>query len=327
MSALARLGARLVPTEALGARVMERVRRRGAQALPYGLHYRQVFILPTLFGFGFGTMLVLMALGGLNFNNNLALLLVFIVAAIGVTSNLLTYRTLAGVGIESVRAEPAFAGEPAHLQLFLSNPDDGERLSLQAAVGTGPASDAADLAPRSGGVLRLALPTRRRGWLAVPPLRLETRHPLGLFRAWSWIYPEISCLVYPAPAADPPPLPLSGGGHAGRAQRGEGDQVHGLRGYRSGDSLHRVAWKTSARHDALYTREMETPQEEACVLDWSLLGGMGVETRLSVLTAWVLQADHRRLTYALQLPGQPPLTGAGEGQRLACLEALALHGA
>ncbi|MEJ2535109.1 MAG: hypothetical protein P8008_06500, partial [Gammaproteobacteria bacterium] len=133
MSALARLGGRLVPTEALGERVMERVRRRGAQVLPYALHYRQVFILPTLFGFGFGVMLMLMALGGLNFNNNLALLLVFIVAAIGVTSNLLTYRTLAGIGIESVRAEPAFAGEPAHLQLFLSNPDDGERLSLQAA--------------------------------------------------------------------------------------------------------------------------------------------------------------------------------------------------
>ena len=28
----------------------------------------------------------------------------------------------------------------------------------------------------------------------------------------------------------------------------------------------------------------------------------------------------------LQLPGEAPLTGAGEGQRLACLEALALHG-
>ena len=99
--------------------------------------------------------------------------------------------------------------------------------------------------------LDLKSPTFTRGWLEMPSFRLETRFPLGLFKAWSWIFPKSRCLVYPSPARNPPPMPKTGHGQAGQATRGDGEQVHGLRKYQAGDSIQRVAWRASARHDEL----------------------------------------------------------------------------
>lgn len=310
----------------LKAWLIERVKRRTAIAPPYELRYRHIFVMPTLFGCGFGGMLIFTALGGLNFNNNMALLMVFVLAALAAMTTLLAYRDLAGLRVEAIRGAPAFAGEPVHFRIHLSNPEERRRFSLQAALATAPGGDCTDADAGAGATLELPVATQGRGWLEPPPFRIETRYPLGLFRAWSWVFPATRCLVWPRPAAHPPPLPQTGEGNRGRARKDEGDQVHGLRNYRRGDPLRRVAWRTSARHDNLYTREMEHPQDEACVLDWDVLRGADAETRIAILTAWVLMADHRQLDWRLELPGQPPLAGTGPGHRARCLEALALYG-
>ena len=91
------------------------------------------------------------------------------------------------------------------------------------------------------------------------------------------------------------------------------------------DPVQRVAWRASARHEELYSLDMEAPKESAVELDWDLLQGLGVETRLSVLTAWVIAADHKQLSYSLRLPNTTVPPGNGINQRLACLERLALY--
>ncbi len=324
---LGALWAHFWPREAIRDWVIGRVRKRGgAITPPYTLAYRGIFILPTVFGFGFGGMLVFTALGGLNFNNNLALLLVFVLGALAQMTTLLAYRNLVGLRVAAVRSEPVFAGEPAHLYLDLDNPEDRHRFAVEAALATDRAGDCVDLRPERPASLALALPTRRRGWLEPPPLRIETRYPMGFFRAWSWVFPDTQCLVYPRPAQSPPPLPATGAGHSGQARRGDGDQVYGLRNYRAGDPLKHIAWRTSARHGQLYSREMESPRDSACVLDFHRLDGMDTEQRLSVLTAWVLQAEHRQLVYALVLPGRTVAPASGPAHRAECLEVLALFG-
>ena len=70
---------------------------------------------------------------------------------------------------------------------------------------------------------------------------------------------------------------------------------------------------------------MEAPQEESCELDWNLLKGGDIESRLSILTAWVIAADHKHLSYILKLPDQQVPTGNGTEHRSKCLESLALY--
>ncbi len=114
-------------------------------------------------------------------------------------------------------------------------------------------------------------------------------------------------------------------GESGLALKGEGDEIHGLRKYQAGDSIQRVAWRASARHDELYSLEMETPREEACELNWDDLGGADVEIRLSILTAWVIAADRKQLVYSMNIPGAQVAAGSGDNHRARCLELLALY--
>lgn len=297
--------------------------KRGPLTPPLELEYRHIFVLPTKFGWGFGVMLIFMALGGLNFNNNMALILVFLLGTIAQLTTLIAYRNLSGLKIDSIYSEPVFCGQDAHFRVFVSNRGDRQRFAIQA--GFSQAQDCRDLKLNSSDSFLLNLPTLTRGWLEMPSFRLETRFPLGLFKAWSWIFPRSRCLVYPVPARRPPPLPKTGQGQTGRALKGDGDDVHGLRKYQPGDSYQRVAWRASARHDELYSLEMETPREDACELDWNLLKGGDIETRLSILTAWVIAADHKQLSYSLKLPDTQIAVGKGPGHRSRCLEALALY--
>jgi len=297
--------------------------KRGPLTPPFELEYRHIFVLPTKFGSGFGFMLVCMALGGLNFNNNMALILVFLLGTIAQLTTLIAYRNLSGLKIDSVWSEPVFCGEDANFRVFVSNREDRQRFAIQA--GFNQAQDCKDFKLNSSDSFLLKHPTLSRGWLEMPSFRLETRFPLGLFKAWSWVFPQTRCLVYPEPAKKAPPLPRSGHGQTGRPAKGDGDEIHGLRKYQAGDSIHRVAWRASARHDELYSLEMESPREDACELDWDLLKGGDHETRLSILTAWVIAADHKQLSYSLKLPGTQIAAGKGASHRSQCLESLALY--
>ncbi len=306
------------------SRVRQRIHsKRGQMILPFELEYRHVFVLPTSFGWGFGIMLVFMALGGLNFNNNMALMLVFLLATIAQLTTLIAYRNLSGLKIDSIFPEPVFCGESAHFRVFISNGDERQRFAVQA--GFKKSQDCRDFKLNVCEPLHLKCPTLKRGWLKMPSFRLETRFPLGLFKAWSWVFPQSRCLVYPSPAINAPPLPKTGHGMVGQAAKGDGDQIHGLRKYQPGDSMQRIAWRASARQDELYTLEMETPREDACELDWNLLQGGDIETRLSILTAWVIAADHKQLSYSLKLPDAQLPSGSGVNHRSKCLELLALY--
>jgi len=323
MSALVRPQQRMSVKDTITNRIKQRVlSKRGALVLPFELAYRQIFVLPSKFGIGFGFMLAFMALGGLNFNNNMALILVFLLGTIAQMTTLIAYRNLVGLKIASIFAEPVFCGEPVMFRVFVSNGGERQRFAIQA--GFSAAQDCRGFKLHTSNALHLTRPSLTRGWQEMPDFKLETRFPLGLFKAWSWIRPQSRCLVYPAPARNAPPLPRIGRGDAGMAAKGEGDQIHGLRKYQLGDAMQRIAWRQSARHGELYSLEMETPQEESCELNWDSLSGVDVETRLSILTAWVLAADHKQLAFSMNIPGEKVAADSGSGQRTRCLELLAL---
>jgi uncharacterized protein (DUF58 family) len=303
--------------------LLDRVRRlRGPTELPQTLEYRYIYILPTAFGFWFGILLALMVIGGLNFNNNMTLMITFLLGSISILTMLLAYRNLARLTINGILSQPAFLGETAYFDVLLKNPDQRHRFALQ--VRGADSVDCADIEPENTRRLRVGQPTTRRGWMEMQPFRIENRFPLGLFRAWSLIIPRARCLVYPRPASNPPPLPRTGRGDHGAAKKGEGDHFHGLREYREGDPLRRIAWRTSARQQKLYSREMEVPSEESCELNWYLMGERDPEARLSILAAWILRAERHQIPYSLEIPGAGLPADLGADHRDACLEILAL---
>jgi uncharacterized protein (DUF58 family) len=139
------------------------------------------------------------------------------------------------------------------------------------------------------------------------------------------VWPDAPLLVYPAPEANGPPLP-EGSGTAARARlQATGDDMHHLRAYRRGDARRAIAWKPSARRNALLVREFQQPLGADVVLDWESLAGLDHEARIRRLARWVDEAEREGRRILLRLPGQPPLGPAtGVAHRHACLRALAL---
>lgn len=311
------------PRERLATRFALLARPRAPEALPVGLDRRRVYVLPSRFGLFFGALLLAMLLGALNYNNNPALMLALLLGATALASLISAHLQLSGLRIDAISAEPVAAGELLQLHVAISAKDARSRRGLQLRRGAYQAG--ATLASNEPAVVTLPLETRLRGWLEPGRLRISSTQPLGLALAWAWVWPEQLLLVYPIAERQGPPLP-AGDGIARHAHLNPaGDDVHHLRSYRVGDSRRAIAWKPSARRDALMVREYEQPLAVEVSLDWRTLAPLGTEQRISRLAHWVDLAEREGRRYRLRLPAQPVLgPGQGPAHRHLCLRALAL---
>ncbi len=290
------------------------------------LNQRRVFILPTATGLLFALTLIVMLLGAINYTLALGHALVFLLAGLGLTGMVHTFRNLAWLRLSPGRAEPVFAGELAHFPLHLENDRPRPRLALEFGFSRQPVARC-DLPANDRLTLSIPLAAEQRGWLMLPRLRLATCYPLGLFVAWSYPAPAMRCLVYPRPLTLPLP-PASLATTAG-ARTGEGGQEDfaGLRARQPADSPRHVAWKASAREpDAPLLVKVfgGGAQTELWLEEQALPGTFDFEHRLSALTGWVLAADGAGLRYGLRLGEIEILPDAGPAHRQRCLEHLAL---
>lgn len=297
------------------------MRPRAPEPLPVQLNRHRIYILPTATGWFFATLLAVMLLGALNFNNNPALLLALLLAGTALASLIGAHLQLSGLRLSAVAAEPVAAGEALRLRIALDTTDTRQRHGLRIAY----AGQATHTALDAHGItVELALPTQRRGLLPVPKLELSTVQPLGLARAWAYAWPTHTLLVYPAAETLAPPLPIPvGHGHPQPAR--SGDDPHLLREYRPGDAPRMVAWKASARHATLLVRDAEQQRGDELLLDWQLTAGLAYEQRIRRLARWVDDAERAGHRYSLQLPGTPVIAAdTGSTHRHRCLRALAL---
>ncbi len=306
------------------------LRRQGEDRLPLKLAARRIYILPTAAGATFALLLGVMFIAGMNYGNGLALLFTFWLTGFALVAMIQTHRVLGALHVRAATAFPAHAGEPVLLQLTVTGCNAMPDLRLAAddaapvpAASIAPSPAAASSSPD---LLTLALPAPRRGRWRAPPLRLSTTAPFGLFQAWTWLTPQVTTVVYPAAAGNLRP-PDTAAAQAGglRAQAGH-DELAWLRDFREGDSPRQVAWKAYARGQPLLVREYQGAGAHRHEFDFDALPGLDVESRLSQLARWVLDASHAGTLWTLRLPSLPPLTGSGIDHRDLCLKHLALHG-
>lgn len=298
------------------------------------LTQRNVYILPTPAGWMFALTLLVLLLASINYQLNLGYALTFLLAGSGAASMHLTHATLRGLTLHLRPVAPTFVGQAALFNVVLA---DGAKPRARHGIGLrlhhAPADTLSwvDVLPGDQTTAQLSQVPQRRGRHLAPPLRLETRFPLGLFRAWTVWRPAATVLVWPAPEHPSPPLPATLGAAGGplRSRQGDALETDGVRAYRRGDALKTVVWKKSAQSWAgggeLVSREHpQGAQAAERVLDWADCAPLGAEQRLSRLSAWVLAAHASGAPYALALPGQARGPAAvGEAHRLACLQALA----
>jgi uncharacterized protein (DUF58 family) len=311
------------------------LRAHPPEPVPVLLNQRRVYVLPTRGGLLYAASLIVMLIGAINYNLSLGYGLVFLLAGLGVVAILHTFRNLAGISITVGAPAPVFAGDTARFPLILHNPPNTnlrERRLLRLSLPDQPAlaTISADVPLQGSTRALLPLPAPHRGWLTMPRVTIETVWPLGLVRTWSYTAPALTCLVYPRPADAVPPAPSFAGMQGGRLPSDTGDEdFAGLRRHQPSDPPHHVAWKTAARQGAdapLQTKQFAGTAAQALWFDWAMLpSAMDIETRLSVLARWVLDAEDAGLSWGLRLPGSEIPQAHGPAHTHAGLKALALY--
>jgi uncharacterized protein (DUF58 family) len=291
------------------------------------LVHRRVYIVPTRLGWFFGGTLIVLLVGSINYALSLGFALTFLLAGLGLVCMVHTARNLARIAVSTGRAEPVFAGESAQFRLYLDGRAAFDRPAILARHLACGSQLVVDVPPGAVAEVVLAVPAPRRGWVQLGRVMLETRFPLGLFRAWSYVEPDARCLVYPRPERSPLP-PYTGEAAVGtiHAPTPGADDFAGLRSYQRSDSPRHIAWKAVARTDELLTKQFAGDAAAELWLDLKLLPpGLSLEQQLSRLAGWVLAADRAGAHYGLRLPGVEIAPARGDPHRAACLQALALY--
>jgi uncharacterized protein (DUF58 family) len=263
----------------------------------------------------------------MNYANNLALGLTFVLASVALVAMHHCQRNLVGMRIAFAATEPVFAGQLARFAVAVYNDAPAARREIVIAADDS-ASEAVSVEPNDRAVIHVSTPTHARGRALLDHIQVSSNYPFGLFRAWTHVHIPMSCIVYPRLAergAAPPPTETDIGG-AQDSNRGDEDFA-GLRAFTPGDSSRRIAWKAYAREQGLQVKHYAGTAVTSHLLDWESLPGMGTEARLSQLARWIEDAHGASHAYGLRLPGVEFPANVGGTHRQRCLTALALFGA
>lgn len=285
---------------------------------------RNIYILPTAACAGFILLLLTLLLLAINYENNLIYGLTFLLVSVLLVSMVHTHNNLRDIEIAGRGYSPVFAGEQSRYRLHFKAPDNAcVALDLQYPGG---ALGRLSLAAGEERTVELSASAGPRGPHHPGVLRISSRYPMGLFRAWSYINLRQRAWIYPKPQP-------SGDLPSAAAQSDEGviealgnEDFGGLKEYQSGMPLGRAAWGTLARGLTLQVKEFSEPVGDSRWLRWSFWPELTSEERLSRLCYWVLRFEREQKPFGLELPSVTLSVGSGKAQLDAALLALAQEG-
>lgn len=312
-------------------RLLPRLRERWLlKRLPPGpsmrLDQRRIFIMPTPVGMTFLLALLLMLIAAINYQNSLAYALTFLLGSVYLLAILHTWRNLAGLVLQAGGSPAVFLGEQARFRVRLESA--GRQYQAVALGWPGNGLLKVDVPAAGTCEVDLSLPTRQRGWLQPGRLRVESRFPLGILVAWSWVDLQLAALVYPQPAAGELP---QGGALAEESLEGSHaaglgiDDYRGLKPWQSGDSRQRLHWKAYSRGQGLLVKDFVALAGQEPLLDFDALEGE-TEARLSRLCYWVVELSAHQQPFVLRIGAAMIGPDHGSEHCHHCLRELALFG-
>lgn len=299
------------------------------------LYRKNIFILPSMTGICFLLALFLIWLLGTNYQNNLAIILAFLLLSLMHTCMFYTYASLSGISLEVISVEPCFLGEMAKVQCRVSS-DSGRTHHQITLSAEDLLSTTLTLNKNEAQMITLLISPDHRGYYQAKRIRVASSYPLGLLTAWSHLDMAVDVLTYPRPLStilpDKTLRTISNDKNKQQNclqyidQNNVNDEVSHLRDYQFGDSLRKIAWKSYAKGQGLSTKQYDHQNEgmSELWLAWHDFSGLPTEVRLSRLCDCVVQAELLNVRYGLELPNNTIKLGKGKQHQQALLFALAV---
>lgn len=255
---------------------------------------RRVFVMPTRHGFMAALAIFGVFAIAVRIQNNMLLLMAVALFVIFMLSLLWAGQNLRGLRLGVQHDGQIVAGETARLsvRLLATRPVFDIRLDTGGGVRSAGA----------GGQQALTFSPEARGRHPLPPVRIETRFPFGLARAWAWISPA-EVLVAPKPDHGAAVIHLTGDSRGGGAVGRDEGGADTLDDWQPGTPESRVSWKRYAATDRLLAKTGDAAGGSVLTISYDSVAHLGHERALSAMSAAVLRAARAGRPFHFRLNG------------------------
>jgi hypothetical protein len=299
---------------------------------------RSVFILPTRQGVYVAFFLLAMLLACINYNLSLGYMLTFFVFSVSLGAMHRTHQNLLGTRIEVLPVDAVFAGETVKLPMTIENPSTLVKHTLliaQRGDKTALRTVQCSLPSKAQATPSLSLAPLRRGIHRLPALEISSRYPLGLWRAWSYVFPVGTVTVYPEPQS---PLPnllelpqqhSSAAVHISSTRDTQGDAVSHIENVTCA-MARSIHWPALAKGQlAQRILDNDSPITQGVLLSFAGCTVVGIEAQLSQLCLAVAHCETNGVPFVMHLSGvnypSSEQASSSPAHVQQCLQALAAY--
>lgn len=255
-------------------------------------------------GFLYLVLILITFIAGINYANNLILGFCFLISAILCISFYLSFKQLHGVTIEVIVDEVGKVNEAFKVTVILQQ----HRASPKFLNFTFDDQLLPFLFQDKQQRVELNFIPQKRGKFSIPPIQIYSTYPLGLVRAWTYIY--LTHDYWIAPEAKQ-------GVQYSHIQANTGepdlDEFKELRNFKIGDSLQSISWKQAARGQGLFVKQFEDLLDtHAMQIEYAKMPSAEHEEKLSLMMELVDRCEQVQSPYCIILPHAQTENGVGE---------------
>jgi uncharacterized protein (DUF58 family) len=288
------------------------------------LKHKTIYLLPSSLGRYFIVVAVLNFVMGINYQNNLILIMAYLMFVVMIIAVLIGYSNAKGLTVSYKQVFASFAPQSPQVQFSLHTTAvcqsvlltyQGEQQSQQytAVVTDSPLT------------LSLTLPYTQRGCYALQRIKISSNYPFGLVSVWSYIQLTTQVYVYPSLEAVHSDEQFNQLAHQqdneGIAKQNGSEEFESLIAHLPEMGLQRISWKHFAKTQQLLVKQFIDYKAANAKFDFNLMAG-DTEQRLSQLCFLVCKATEKNTPFILKLPGEHITLNTGQQHKQQCLEAL-----
>lgn len=285
----------------------------------HSLSNRNIFIMPTKFGFAYLVFIIVIFLLGTNYQNNTILLLSYLLASLFITVMMHSFYNFSQLTFSSAAQQQCFAKQQMSYPIHITASKKHFDVNIHFVAKNDALSKVRIEQCESGeSQVSIAYLANKRGVYNLGRVKVYSEYPLGLFITWALLDFSHQLVVYPqakklksvnnflAGLDD-----TSDNAQSQHLSEQGTDDFAELKNYVVGESQAKVAWKQLARGQGKLSKHYQSHQSSLLWLKLSDMPSTDLETKLSYLCFLIVDISQSNREFGLLLD-----TASTSGQSL-----------
>lgn len=258
----------------------------------------------------------------IGFGNNIIFFIVSCLISMALVSLYISNENINRIKIADVEVPDLYADEESVIKIFIENHKTRDSFSLEFFYENENDVKVLPLVKANSKTqVEVRIKPFSRGKNTLPRLTLRSYFPFGLTRPWCLYHFKKDIVVFPAKKGSPN-LPQNDGSLDLRQNAG---MFRDLKDFSSSDSVRRVDWRRSQKHQKILVRTFEESEDKNIHIDIIKCASIEkFEDQLSQLSLWVSLAEKNDYSYSFRMGQFSVNRGQGRDHFLSIMNHLGL---